>query len=86
MKIKLRIVKGLCVGAQSCVIEDPEHFVMNDYEGKAELRKDFNSETVRELELEVTEEQKAKYIKIAELCPTTAIIVLDEKDNQLFPY
>lgn len=85
MKIKLKITKESCIGAQSCVIEDPEHFVMNDYEGKAELRKDSNSETVRELELEVTEEQKENYIRIAKVCPTQAIIVLDENDNQLFP-
>lgn len=85
MKIVLKISKGLCIGAQSCVIQDPEHFVMDDYEGKAFLRKDENAEFVRELELDVTEEQRAKYIKIAELCPTQAISVFDEKNNQLFP-
>jgi len=85
MKIKIHITKETCIGAQTCVIEDPEHFVMNDYEGKAEVRKDSSSETVREIELEVTEEQKAKYLKIAELCPTQAIVVLDENDEQLFP-
>lgn len=85
MKIVLKISKALCIGAQSCVIQDPEHFVMDDYEGKAFLRKDENSEVVRELELDVTEEQMAKYMKIAELCPTQAISVFDEKNNQLFP-
>lgn len=84
-KIKIVISKALCIGAQTCVVEDPEHFVMDDYEGKAFLRKDKDSELVRELELEVTEEQKAKYMKIAQLCPTQAISVFDEKNNQLFP-
>lgn len=85
MKIKLRISKELCIGAQTCVVEDPEHFVMDDYEGKADVRKDSQSEIVRELELEVTEEQKERYIQIAQFCPTQAIIVCDENDNQLFP-
>jgi len=85
MKIKLKIVKNLCIGAQNCVVEDAEHFGFDDYEGKAFVRKDSNSEEVRELELEVTPKQKEKYLEIARLCPTQAIVVLDDKNKQLFP-
>lgn len=84
MKITVIIDKALCIGSQTCVVEDPEHFVM-DKDDRAKVRKDINSPAQRQVELEVTKKQKEQFVTIAKLCPTRAIRVVDEKGVQIFP-
>jgi ferredoxin len=82
--LKIVIDKALCIGSQTCLIEDPVHFGL-DADEKAVVRKDENSKWKREITVAVNRAQKDRFLKIAKLCPTQAIRVFDEQNKQLFP-
>jgi len=84
MKITVVIDKQTCIGSQTCIVEDEEHFSLDDND-RALVRKDKDSPWTRKVEMEVTEERKEQLLMIAKLCPTRAIRILDENKNQLFP-
>lgn len=84
MKITVVIDKALCIGSQTCLIEDPVHFRL-DQDDRAQVRKDEESPWERRVTMEVTEQRKQQMLRIAKLCPTRAITILDENQKQLFP-
>lgn len=68
---KIIVDRDLCIGAASCIALAPGAFEL-DAEGKA-IVTDLNSETAEAL------------MAAAESCPTKAISVYDEEENQLYP-
>lgn len=78
------IDKALCIGSQTCLIEDPIHFGL-DAEDRAVVREDEESEWKRQITVDVNKKQLDRFLTIAKLCPTRAIRVLDENKKQLFP-
>ena len=84
MKITVIVEKELCIGSMTCVVEDEEHFALDDSD-RAVVREKRTTEWKHEVDIEVTEAQKEQFLKIAKLCPTRAIRILDENKKQLFP-
>lgn len=84
--VKIKIDRGLCIGAASCVAVAPGSFEL-DAENKAVLiRKSGanNSELTAVADLAAQEGEDALMLA-AQSCPTKAIFVYDEDGNQLYP-
>lgn len=86
MKIRIKVDPDLCIGAASCVTIAIDTFIMND-ENKAEVldHGEAPDGPTYERVVEVTEDQKENIILAAQSCPTLAVFIYDEKDNQLYP-
>lgn len=69
---KVKVIKEACVSAGTCVVIAPHAFSLNEEEIAVVLE---GAEKVDDNLL----------FKAAQSCPTQAIVLLDEKGNQLFP-
>ena len=69
--MKIRIDRSLCEGLGNCVVVGPE-VVKLDNENKAVI-------------VDTSKASDDKLMEIAESCPLNAIIVEDEKGNQVYP-
>lgn len=69
---KIIIDRNLCIGAASCVALAPKAFQL-DGENKAVLEGTW------------TEEEDQALTDAAKSCPVDAIVLLDEKEDQLWP-
>jgi ferredoxin len=69
---KIKYNPSKCIGCSTCVVYDPEHFNMNDEDGKAALIKATcaDDECILETTDDLTETKNA-----AESCPTNAFAV-----------
>lgn len=83
MKLKVKVDPQLCIGAGSCVLEDQDHFELNQ-EGKSMVKVNIKARAY-ESEIEVNEKGKEKLLNAAQTCPTQAISIFDESGNQIFP-
>ena len=86
MKLRIKVDPDLCIGAASCVTIAPETFQLND-ENKADVLDHGKAEGGPNYEriIEATEDEKDNIILAAQSCPTLAVFVYDEEDNQLYP-
>lgn len=71
-KLKIRVDRDLCIGAATCVAIAPKTFLL-DTEAKAIILE------TAELDTDET------IIDAAKGCPVAAIIIEDEKGDQIFP-
>lgn len=71
-KLKVRVDRDLCIGAATCVAIAPKTFLL-DSEAKAIVLDTVEQETDETI------------IDAAKGCPVAAIIIEDEKGDQVFP-
>ncbi len=71
-KIKVWIVRDLCIGAATCLAIAPKAYEL-DEDAKAVILESVNEETLEAL------------IDSAKGCPTAAIIIEDENGKRIFP-
>lgn len=71
-KLTMRIDRGLCIGAATCVALAPKAWALDD-EAKAIILDTASEETDEVL------------IEAAKGCPVLAIIITDENGKQIFP-
>jgi ferredoxin len=69
---KVWIDRSLCIGAATCVAVSPKTFDL-DKDAKAIILDSTDQESVESI------------IESAKACPTSAIIIEDEKGNRVFP-
>ena len=69
--MKIKVIKGMCISAATCVIRAPFTFDLDD-DGIAYVK-------------EGTWDDAVSIIEAAKSCPTLAIIVEDEAGKQLWP-
>lgn len=71
-KLKVRVERDLCIGAATCIAVAPKTFLL-DEDAKAVI-------------LNTAEEDSDEtIIDAAKSCPTAAIIIENEKGEQIFP-
>lgn len=70
-KLKIKVINDLCISAATCVVRAPDTFDL-DEDGIAYVKEGDWDDAVA-------------IIEAAKSCPTTAVIVEDEKGNQLWP-
>ncbi len=69
--MKIRVDRDLCQGLGNCVVVGPD-VIKLDKEGKA-------------IVIDASKASDEKLMEIAESCPLNAIIIEDEKGNQVYP-
>jgi ferredoxin len=86
MKIKVKVLPDLCIGAAACVTVAPETFQLNN-ENKADVLDHGQAPNgpTYEREIEVTEEELQNLLLSAESCPVLAVHIFDDSGKQLFP-
>ena len=86
MKLRIVVDPDLCIGAASCVTIAPETFQLND-ENKAEVLDHGIAPDAPTYErtIEISENEKENIILAAQSCPTLAIFIFDDENNQLYP-
>lgn len=85
MRIRVKVEEDLCIGAASCVTIKPDVFQLNEENKAIVLDKEDDKEELYERWLNVTEDEYEEILLGAQSCPTLAIFIFDENDNQLFP-
>lgn len=71
-KYKVKVIRGLCIGAAACIGVSPSTFVLDD-EKKAVIKED-STDTPENILL------------AGQACPTQAIIIIDTQSNkQIWP-
>jgi ferredoxin len=84
---KIMVDRALCIGAASCVAVAPSAFEM-DPENKAVIKRKIpppSSDATKKDELEDSLVDDETLLLAAKSCPTQAIFLYDENDNQIFP-
>lgn len=69
---KVTVVRKACIGAATCIVVAPDAFELDDE----------NIAVVKSGALELSDDM---LLMAAQSCPTAAIILYDENDNQIFP-
>ena len=71
-KYIIKVVRGLCIGAATCVAVSPQTFIL-DTENKATVKGD-------------SADAESSILLAAQSCPTKAIIIIDsETGKQVYP-
>lgn len=70
-KVRIKVIKSLCISAATCVIEAPDTFDL-DEDGVAYV-------------MESEWDDAVDIVMAARSCPTNAIIIEDMEGNQLWP-
>lgn len=70
-KVKIKVIKDLCISAATCIIKAPDTFDLDD-DGIAYVK-------------EGNLDDDNTIIEGAMACPTNAIVIEDMKGNQIYP-
>ncbi|EKD33424.1 MAG: hypothetical protein ACD_76C00033G0004 [uncultured bacterium] len=82
--LTIKVNSDLCIGAASCVTVAPEFFRLNS-ENKAHVLNHGQNGNLYERIVQVTDDELDAIILAAQSCPTLAISIFDENQNQIFP-
>lgn len=84
---KMYVDRDLCIGAASCVVVYPEVFEMDDENKAVMLMKDGEKTSdmidVKALNVEAVDDDML--LLAAQSCPTLAVFLYDDEDNQVYP-
>lgn len=86
-KLRVKIDRGLCIGAATCVALEPKIFQLDDEAKAVVVDINDSSKTYQEYVYEVNGKlQEESILAAAKSCPTSAIIIIDEETGkQLYP-
>jgi len=80
---KAKVLRDVCIGAASCEAISPKVFKMDEV-GKSTIV-DQGKKPDNEGFIEITQDSLDNVLSAAKSCPVYAIIVLDDKGNQIYP-
>ena len=84
MKYKVTYDREGCISAAACVAVDPEKWVLDAADGRANLIGGAKNPTTGFFELEIDESQLEKMKEAAQVCPVLIIHIYDENGTQIF--
>jgi ferredoxin len=84
MQYKVKVDRGLCIGAASCVAIAPNTFEL-DNEGKSVIKKKDGTATSEFVNYAEINDTEANILNASKSCPVNAIVIVevDDQGNQV---
>ena len=83
IKVKVKVLREMCIGAATCEVISPKVFGLDEM-SKAFVQ-DQGTGPDKDGFIEVTQDTLENVLEAAKSCPTFAVIILDEENNQIYP-
>lgn len=82
-QVRIEYERDVCIGANVCAAEDPDHFTVVD-DGKVKLKGGTEEEQDKwAVETELTEEEVKRVMAAAQGCPVNAIHVIVDGEKRI---